>query len=1055
MSRYGRYNKSLTENLKYIMHLSHIYNQPENNTNRNCTAVFTSVGCRAKGWVAIDCHETFYTSLICKNTAIKTTDINSKDKARCDDPESCYFRLLPKSADNLICANGWLLIGEKCFNFFKFDKDASYNRAELECNKEDGVLITSKLDNNSPYTPSPYFSYSAVIPIFNVLAFDTKITFSIDDIFRIVVGIPLVSKSSYSTSAYIVNILILLTSEHGFAALPFIESGPTTQLCWLLDLSILGLYYGTVNTEDNRRVLAQYYGLKQRSCSSHLKSASFVCEKTPYKLKITCTLNQYQCKDYSCILLVYLCDSVLDCRSGEDEERCPEYKYDTDGMVIVANNFIQMIPCSSVQYVEGNQTRRPLFMYVPAHSLCDGQHICDIIKEDMCSYKTIEHLTLLVHGQFRMIKNDFTPPGINEYISNAFKQYLALKKGVTDLIKYTNNNSEEALPSRLFCSETDMYHDIKDFCFIQDIYPCSYGKHTSVVCKIIQCPGMFKCIYAFCIRLSAMCDGYIDCIDGEDELNCSNISCNGHLKCRNENRCIGLEQMCDGSVDCRYSSDDEVECDYCPADCICQGYTAQCSYLARHSQYRLSGLPYIKSLTIKGTLQSVILESSFSKHVVYMDISNLDMHWISSLKSIRREVYVNLLYVNISNNLIRDYQFVSDRLFNKLVMLDLSNNLLTFIGNITSKHLLNIAYFILDGNPIAYLKLGYFIKLDHINLLSITRVFFHQMRMIKELKLAVRFKLRVDDEHFCCYYEPQVRCVLPYTLRCHGLIHNKIHRTWFLVLTCMSFIGSNYLILNNLSSFNHTKRKYFVLIFINIGLSEMLSSAYLCCLGIANELYVNIVFWQKSVYCNILHALLMLSLEANIMLKAIASYILFVKIIYPFRHQCRHVNFTWLMCFLVWLILTIYYIIYISFMHGSYFYSSLCTSWCQTADDLDHLHIICSAVEWISLCFISLCLLFTYISLNQRSHVSSQERNYAAKISCPVLIQIIIDFFLRMPITTSLILHSTELSTKLYFCSFIILFALPLKIVLSSFYRIFVKTIYKCCNWSLTLCDTL
>ena len=1049
MSRYDRYNESSPENIKYIMYLSHIYNQPENNTNRNCTAVFTSVGCRARGWVAIDCHKTFYTSLICKITATKTTDINSKDKARCG---TCHLYRLPESEDNLICANGWLLIGRKCFHFFQFDKDASYNRAELECNKEDGVLITSKLDNNSPYTLSTSFRHSSFIPAVNNLIVDTKITFSIDDIFRIVVGIPLTSKGSYSTNAYIVNILTLLTSKHdkGLAALPFIGSGPTTQRCWSLNIALLS--YGTVvNTKDS--VIMQYYGLKQRSCSSQIKPTSFVCEKTPYKLNITCTLNQYKCKDYSCILLVYLCDSVLDCRSGEDEERCPEYKYDTDGMVIVANNFIQMIPCSSVPHVEGNQTRRPLFMYVPTHSLCDGQHICEIIKEDKCSYMKIEHLTLLVHGQFKVLKTDFTPPSITQYLSNEIKLYLALEKGVTDLKKYTNNTgmSEEALPSQLFCSETGMRHEIKDFCLIQDRYPCSYGKFSRLVCQIIQCPGMFKCISAFCIRLSAMCDGHIDCIDGEDEFNCSNISCNGHLKCRNENRCIGLEQMCDGSVDCKYSSDDEVGCDYCPADCICQGYTAQCSYLARHSQYRLSGQPYIKSLTIKGTLQSVILESSFSKHVVYMDISNLDIHWISSLKSIRREVYVNLLYINISNNLIRDYQFVSDRLFNKLVMLDLSNNLLTFIGNITSKHLQNIAYFILDGNPIAYLKLGYFIKLDHINLLSITRVFFHEVHVIKELKLAVRFKLRVDDEHFCCYYEPQVKCVLPYTLRCHGLIHNQIHRTWFLVLTCMSFIGSNYLTLNNLSTFTHTKRKYFVLIFINIGLSEMLSSVYLCCLGIADQLYVNIVFWQKSVYCNISHALLMLSLEANIILKAIASYILFVKIIYPFRHQCRHVNFTWLMCFLVWLILSIFYILYTSSMNHRYLYSSLCTSWCQTADDINHLHIIFSVVEWISLCFISLCLLFTYISLNQRLYVSSQgknsQANVAAKICCPIFIQIIIDVFLRVPITSSLILHSTELSTKLYFCSFIILFALPLKIVLSSFYRIFVKTIFKlCCN---------
>ncbi len=48
------------------------------------------------------------------------------------------------------------------------------------------------------------------------------------------------------------------------------------------------------------------------------------------------------------------------------------------------------------------------------------------------------------------------------------------------------------------------------------------------------CPhDMFKCPDHYCIRLGYVCDGYWDCPQGYDEINCQNISHPGYFRCRN------------------------------------------------------------------------------------------------------------------------------------------------------------------------------------------------------------------------------------------------------------------------------------------------------------------------------------------------------------------------------------------------------------------------------------------------------------------------------------------------------------------------------------------
>lgn len=93
-----------------------------------------------------------------------------------------------------------------------------------------------------------------------------------------------------------------------------------------------------------------------------------------------------------------------------------------------------------------------------------------------------------------------------------------------------------------------------------DVWDCHNGadERGCGSCK----PDQFLCRnHIFCYRLEDRCDGYNQCIDKSDELNCDKWFCNsdnGTFLCSN-GRCVYEQWVCDGTNDCDDGSD-EMNC---------------------------------------------------------------------------------------------------------------------------------------------------------------------------------------------------------------------------------------------------------------------------------------------------------------------------------------------------------------------------------------------------------------------------------------------------------------------------------------------------------------
>ena len=266
----------------------------------------------------------------------------------------------------------------------------------------------------------------------------------------------------------------------------------------------------------------------------------WLCTKKTRLNKLECPHNSHQCLDQTCILFASWCDGKDDCNDGSDEYNCLHTFNKLDyGMH-------DLFKCTNDQFRCLNIKRCIYWMQV-----CDGYSDCeDQSDEELCHLSKDTLYINIEADQSSVNQTNGCPFGLS----------------LCDM------TSKDCYPNDKSC----LYdRDI----FGRNIY-CQSSFYLQM-CKEKSCLSSYKCYNSYCIPFHLVCDGILDCPNGEDENNCpsSGISCPGLFRCSHENICVHPNNVCDKSTQCLASNDDEKECELqseCPFQCNCEGQSMRC-----------------------------------------------------------------------------------------------------------------------------------------------------------------------------------------------------------------------------------------------------------------------------------------------------------------------------------------------------------------------------------------------------------------------------------------------------------------------------------------------
>ena len=262
---------------------------------------------------------------------------------------------------------------------------------------------------------------------------------------------------------------------------------------------------------------------------------------------------------------------------------------------------------------------------------------------------------------------------------------------------------------------------------------CEDGSHlgTGSFCQYVECPQHYKCNASYCIPTRKLCDGAMDCPTGDDEANCKDFRCPGHVRCSGVSFRVAPHEVCDGIAHCP-RQDDEKYCQSCPQDCHCSGTAIYCQQ--------------INNLTLNGELLSpsaLVLHNSFTvfiqiyqqywtkmHHVWPIDMDNgsfayhvenkTQLALFFSVKVLHltqqgfRTIppyFINsqsMIYVNLSNNIIHTVKRNAFALIQNLQILALVCNNLRSLGSHIFSDLKSLSHLYLNDNELAFVAANVF-----------------------------------------------------------------------------------------------------------------------------------------------------------------------------------------------------------------------------------------------------------------------------------------------------------------------------------------------------------
>ena len=150
------------------------------------------------------------------------------------------------------------------------------------------------------------------------------------------------------------------------------------ESCYMMQKSALTSVFGADKGEVSP---TGSWGVKCWSCTQTLDVSAVICQKTS-KIIHLCLHHHFNCDDGTCIILLYVCDSVPDCFDGSDENNCGEKQRS----ILFNNSFVTM-PSILSGTANGKEVN-----LIPVYSICDGIYSETILNQerDVCCKKQVK-----------------------------------------------------------------------------------------------------------------------------------------------------------------------------------------------------------------------------------------------------------------------------------------------------------------------------------------------------------------------------------------------------------------------------------------------------------------------------------------------------------------------------------------------------------------------------------------------------------------------------------------------------------------------------------------
>ena len=994
-------------------------NQPEENMDRNCTAVLMFAFGYPNGWVVIPCDMAFEATFFC-----------IKSQPHFEDKRVLSFPTVIWPDNDIVCNHGWTRIEKSCFTLWDIDEPISFIDGDKMC-QAGGASIPYVDDVD--VTTVPYADNEKITHVFFSLfqQFDKlniwyKIN-SINLLHNLILGYP-IDITNRNSLMYVLN----LVEDYMTTNITIMTKQKSPGICWLAEHTFWQISYPTDVIIPGEWL--DQWGLKYRPCEQKVKPNILICEQKAIVRSIICTTGHFACLDNTCILFLYVCDGVHDCFDGSDEN-CTHDNYTTS---LNITNTYPKIPCSITEgYI--NKT-------VSLVNFCDGIDTCaNSLEKRLCNYTTIQQVSFYTTVNKTQKNSGIQMVKVDAFENNKYLAILETELKYYEIMKQSNfirtsanidsNLTFNLTPFQLPCYGFEYSISYNDLCVAVPYKPsCSH--RLQVACNKFVCPGMFKCRDSYCLYMSSVCDGYMDCRYGEDESSCSILSCPGLLKCRGENRCVSEVQLCNGRADCQFSFDDELHCDECPPNCKCEGYIAYCQ-IRHHSEMRSTReLRFLKGVVFTVVSLFFYLDELVHPIWIYTDLSNCGINLIlhSDTQAITQK---ETIFANFSNNFISNTDFLIHSKFIKCIILDLSNNNIIEVDMLDFIQLDELTILFFDQNPLIVLSVFVNVEWSNLQILSLTKLETPSKNIVilgRPNNILISFSIYASGD-VCCIFHGVAKCdSTDGFLQCNGLFQKRVDQILFACLASSSLTLTLISVIQHCLQMNMSRLgKHYFINLVNRALSDLMCALYLLSISTVDLMQINIVTWQNNLFCFSLKTIFFVSIEASLCFKAFAALVVLIKVTFPFQHQCRWLCYMWAVVGAVWTCLITLYLINVRL--GDLYINKYCTYLGCESNNL-HISLTSKSTLAIGLSLIILLLLMVISTLIILANKTiSFGMNTKKSLTLAMIYQATFPFFIEFILHTVFFLiilkHAILLYLDINTCHLILYYTVSLKLILS------------------------